>query len=431
MESKQEEYYNKYYNQGKTELDKRLADQQQRDQQQIATIGQAIDQNAQTASGQYQQRIDAAPTQERTQLDYNALDELVQRKQLQESMANAGLTDSGLNRTQQTSLSLQRGNADAATRRQTQDYVQAAQNAIDQIMADAQSQKTQQALNIQNNTDSWYRSSLASLADSSRTAAATQYAADQEYEAAVKKAALELETEKIKAAATQSSSNNKQMVDYATSLIKNNGYNEGDAWAAAYARFGTGKDEENKYYTAYNDAINMGYDSADAAIYANAGGGNAGMIALINDAFEKSYAMLDRIDTDVSGWKTFWSTTKGDGEKVAEEMAKRLGKLSQFAGMSSLAQEAVLANAFAMAVIDTWSGDAKNNPDKNKERLKSACESANVSYETALNRYNKILADRKEGQKKTQTNSSSSQTNSSTTQTISFSPYTSRSNPFQ
>ena len=79
------------------------------------------------------------------------------------------MTDSGLNRTQQTAIGLQRGNADAQVRRDQQAYVQQAQQAIDQIMADAASQKMQNESSIRQATENWYTGALASAQQAAST----------------------------------------------------------------------------------------------------------------------------------------------------------------------------------------------------------------------------------------------------------------------
>ena len=123
MADRTEELYKKYYDAGKTQIDEQYSRKKQQDDATIAKMGEVIDNGAQQAGSQYRKRIEEAPVQLREQLDFNDLDERVNRRQLEESMANAGMTDSGLNRTQQTALSIQRGNADAASRKNNAEYV--------------------------------------------------------------------------------------------------------------------------------------------------------------------------------------------------------------------------------------------------------------------------------------------------------------------
>lgn len=275
MANRTDELFQSYYDKGKAQLDEQYSRRRQQDEQTLAALGDAIDRGAQTAGEQYRQRIDDAPTQLREQLDLNDLDERVQRRQLAESMANAGLTDSGLNRTQQTALSLQRGNADAASRRSSEEYVRAAQNAIDQILADAAQQKAQQEATARSTTDTWYQNALDSLASSARSAASQDYNAEQQAAADIAKAKLAEETARYKAAmeaATKQSDNSEARSKYAQALMSTSkgGYSEKNAWAAAYARYPTGDAKTNTYYTAYNNAMNDGYSEQQAEAIAEA-----------------------------------------------------------------------------------------------------------------------------------------------------------------
>ncbi len=275
MANRTDELFQSYYDKGKAQLDEQYSRRRQQDDQTLAALGDAIDRGAQTAGEQYRQRIDDAPTQLREQLDLNDLDERVQRRQLAESMANAGLTDSGLNRTQQTALSLQRGNADAASRRSSEEHVRAAQNAIDQILADAAQQKAQQEANARSTTDTWYQNALDSLAGSARSAASQDYHAEQQAAADIAKAKLAEETARYKAAmevATKQSDNSEARSKYAQALMSTSkgGYSEKNAWAAAYARYPTGDEKTNTYYTAYNNAMNDGYSEQQAEAIAEA-----------------------------------------------------------------------------------------------------------------------------------------------------------------
>lgn len=98
-----------------------LAAEQQSLQQAAAELqGQLLQQ-------QYQQGAQKAEGDYRAALDRNAVEQAVQQQRLQETLANMGLTDSGLSRSQHTALALQRSKADADTRlarQQTMDGLQ-------------------------------------------------------------------------------------------------------------------------------------------------------------------------------------------------------------------------------------------------------------------------------------------------------------------
>ncbi len=137
--------------------------------------------------------------------DANAVQELVARRNVEEAMANMGLTDSGLNRTQQTAISLQRGRADSQASQQKQSALDAIMRELDARRAELQSQKTaagagiqSQAdadiLNFRNSADAAARQNAASLYAADQEAEAARYAAEQE--AATKQAQMLLDAQK-------------------------------------------------------------------------------------------------------------------------------------------------------------------------------------------------------------------------------------------
>lgn len=104
----------------------------------LKKLDQAAEETNKAATSKLQTEIDGAQSKFQPQYDANAVQELISRRQVQETMANMGLTDSGLNRTQQTAIALQRGNADSATRRQQSDYINQLQLAIEEAYANMQ-----------------------------------------------------------------------------------------------------------------------------------------------------------------------------------------------------------------------------------------------------------------------------------------------------
>ena len=99
-------------------------------------------------------------------LNKNELQQLINERQLAERMTRLGLTDSGLNRSQQTALQVQRSNADQAAAQQKG----AAQSAIRQQaqsnIAALEQQKLQAIANAQYNSQSRKQDYLYSLLSS-------------------------------------------------------------------------------------------------------------------------------------------------------------------------------------------------------------------------------------------------------------------------
>ena len=141
--------------------------------------------------------MEQLPSQYQSLFDANAVQELVGRRQVQEAMANMGLTDSGLNRTQQTALSVQRGNADASVRLAQQQKTQELQDKISQLVENAAAQKQQQEASIRANTSDWYNTLLSNFYSTAQQQGTSLYNAEQERAAA----AAEAERQRLIAAA--------------------------------------------------------------------------------------------------------------------------------------------------------------------------------------------------------------------------------------
>lgn len=78
----------------------------------------------------YQKQIKEAKQAYQGQLDTNAVQAMIDRRQVAQTLADIGLTNSGLNRTQQTAINVGRSTADAAVRRQRQTAVEALRTKI-------------------------------------------------------------------------------------------------------------------------------------------------------------------------------------------------------------------------------------------------------------------------------------------------------------
>lgn len=357
MAKTQQQYEDAYYSAGKKRIDEQYGVRQTTDAATLAKINQSIDTAAQTAAGQYQQRIDEAPALFQEQYDANHMNELINRKKVQESMANMGLTDSGLNRSQQTALSVQRGNADGATRQQQQDYVTAATQAIDQILAEAEGQKAEQAASISKATDDWYTGVLAQLASDSQTAAATSYAADQEYAAQVEAARIQAEQARIQAEQDAQA----ERLKWAQSMMENMGYDENTALASGYGVYPTEDEVANTYYAAYSNARKAGYDDTYAQVYATAAAaGEDPTDAVESTMIQRASAVVGKEDLmqgKGNDWMLALFKTGADNAKyVVEELGRQLEENRDYAQLDPATKEYALATAAGNTINHRWGG---------------------------------------------------------------------------
>lgn len=121
----------------------------------------------------------ALPQQYRASFDKNELQQLINERQLKERMNRLGLTDSGLNRSQQTALQVQRSNADQAVMQQKTAAANAIRQQAQSNLAALEQQKMQAIANAQYNMQSrkqdYLYSLLSAANDRSANLASTYY----------------------------------------------------------------------------------------------------------------------------------------------------------------------------------------------------------------------------------------------------------------
>lgn len=173
-----QEYVDSLYNQGLNNANNLKEQRTQADEAFIKQVQDAIDKSTASAAKPYQTQIEQLPSQYQKLYDTNAVQELVNRHKVQETMANMGLTDSGLNRTQQTAIAIQRGNADAAARLEQQQKTQELQDKIAQLIESGAAQKQQQEAAIRNDSANWYNNLLGDIYNNSVNMGYNQYNTD-------------------------------------------------------------------------------------------------------------------------------------------------------------------------------------------------------------------------------------------------------------
>ncbi len=133
----------------------------------------ALDQSYETAEKKLNEQAAAQtaalPQQYRSAFDKNELQQRINERQLQERMQRMGLTNSGLNRSQQTALQLQRSNADQAVGQQKNaaaaQIQQQKQAALDDLTMQNQQAYAQAQYNLRQQQQAYLASLLAAAAD--------------------------------------------------------------------------------------------------------------------------------------------------------------------------------------------------------------------------------------------------------------------------
>ena len=143
-------------------------------------INQVNDSNAKILKEQYGAAIDDAAMAYDSEYQRNAVQKLINEKQIAEKNANLGLTDSGLNRTQQTATQLnyanQKGSIDLA-RQKTIDTL--SQNLVS-ALTNLEQKRTINLAEVDSSIDAQARSNALSRYNTNVEANAKMYEAQQE-----------------------------------------------------------------------------------------------------------------------------------------------------------------------------------------------------------------------------------------------------------
>ena len=143
MGSYYDEYVKKYTKQTQDEIKKQQDQNTATSNAYVADINAIVDTNISNSVNKVQGQIDSLPTQYQSSFDANAIQQKINERQVAERMANMGLTNSGLNRTQQTAINVQRSNADAALRTQINSATNSLKQQIADLYASGESQKAE------------------------------------------------------------------------------------------------------------------------------------------------------------------------------------------------------------------------------------------------------------------------------------------------
>lgn len=192
----------KSYDERFKEQEELLKEQKEADK---ALVGEQFDTNAQTIKENYGTQIEDTNEAYEHKFRENAVQKLINERQIAENMANLGLTDSGLNRTQMTANQLSYANNNAEYGRQKQKAVDKLNTAMTQLLTENETKKKAALSDI----DNTYK-------DTASKNAMSLYTSDVEAETDRIKAQIDAETDRIKANNTA----NKERFSAQKDLIK-------------------------------------------------------------------------------------------------------------------------------------------------------------------------------------------------------------------
>lgn len=140
----------------------------------------AYDKAAAEVSKQYENQITKTQNSYTEQFRKNELAQIINEEKTKKRMSDLGLTDSGLNRTQQTAIQLQRANADYSTQQERQNAVDSIRNDLSLYRAEVEQQKAQYAIDTKAKYDA-----------QAQTNATAKYNTQLENEAKIEAATIE------------------------------------------------------------------------------------------------------------------------------------------------------------------------------------------------------------------------------------------------
>lgn len=169
----------------------------------VADINKIVDQSTKNATDKIQNDIEKLPQQYQSAYDTNAIQQKINERQVAERMANLGLTDSGLNRTQQTAINIQRANADAALTQQKNAAINNLKEQIADVVASGELQKQQTAAESRYNLAQTNNTLYNNLMDNAESKAVSYANNWQEQQTAIEKERIQQQAaiEKAKIAA--------------------------------------------------------------------------------------------------------------------------------------------------------------------------------------------------------------------------------------
>lgn len=150
----------------------------------LEQMGQSFDRVAAELRRGTEQQLKQLPQDYQYAYDKNAIQQLANERQLSERMSQLGMTDSGLNRTQQTAINLQRSNADQAVTQQKNAQINALRSALAEKLAQNQQSRlnteAQARYDLANRNQDLYAALMQNADSLAASLASNQYSADQQ-----------------------------------------------------------------------------------------------------------------------------------------------------------------------------------------------------------------------------------------------------------
>lgn len=163
--------------------------------QYLADIDAIYKENARQLEHSYEQQKAQLPQDYQYAYDKNAIQQAINEREVAGRMEQLGLTDSGLNRTQQAAINVQRSNADAAVTQQQNAQLNALTSALYEQLSQNRANQTagaaQARYDLASRNQDLYNSYMSNADSMAASIASNLYSADQQRAAAEAQAAAE------------------------------------------------------------------------------------------------------------------------------------------------------------------------------------------------------------------------------------------------
>lgn len=269
-----EDLRKKYTNQFRKDAQKQFDELQKKNQTStdayVDSVNKSYDAAATSMKSQTNQSIAALPQQYQRLYDTNELNRLIGERQAAETMANMGLTDSGLNRTQLAALQTAQNNADAALTQQKSAAARSLEQQLNNYLAQIEQEKAQSAasaaLNLQNQNNALWQNLYSNAESRADAYAQTDYNAEisrKNYQDQLKAAQYAAQQKQLEAQRAAQDQYNLIVYD-AEQKMKGGSLDDGTAYVYRQVMLGNITMEEAERIADYLYSLNKQNQKADA-----------------------------------------------------------------------------------------------------------------------------------------------------------------------
>lgn len=257
--------------------------------QYLADIDEIYKENARQLEQAYNQQKAQLPQDYQYAYDKNAIQQAINEREVAGRMEQLGLTDSGLNRTQQAAINVQRSNADQAVTQQQNAQLNALSSALAEQLSQNRANQTagaaQARYDLASRNQDLYNSYMSNADSMAASIASNLYSADQQRAAAEAQAAAEQQQawyDYLTEAQKAQSQNGGALSDLAWNMAKNDADND---------RIPSGQSVYDVYNTYLGQLAGVMGNTANTANTTSGAAGRSGNISQAPTAYSNNVSL--------------------------------------------------------------------------------------------------------------------------------------------